>query len=364
MNQEKQKKFLVMVAYYGVIILGAYLGCRFLLPPLVPFLIGFLVAWILHRPVVLLSNKLHMTQKIPAVVLTAIFYFVAVIVIVLAGAQIISALKDFLPRLPEIFTNQLLPFLDSCMENIKLFVGQIDSSFAETIDIWAGDFSTSIIQMLSSLSGSVLKSLSSVAAGMPSIILKIVLTIISTFFFSLDYERITQFLKRLLPKKAEKVLHPIKEKMRHSLKVFARSYSLIFLMTFAELSIGFLIMRIPYAIWIGLIVAIVDIMPVLGTGLVLLPWAAIAALTHNIPLAIGMLLLYVIMTVVRNAVEPKLVSQQIGLHPLATLISMFLGVQLFGIVGLFVFPVVLSLLVQFNRDGILPQLSWMRQPSE
>lgn len=363
MNLEKQKKTLIMVAYYGVIILGVYLGFRFLVPPLVPFLIGFLVAWALHRPVVLLSKKLHITQKIPAVLLTSILYSLVVLVVLFAGMQIVSALKELLPQLPEMYTSQLLPFLDSCVENIKSFVGQIDPSFAEEIEILVGNVSASIMQMLSSLSGSVLKSLSGVATGMPAIILKIVLTIVSTFFFSLDYERIIRFLKRLLPEKVEKALHPIKEKTVHSLKVFVRCYFLIFLMTFAELSIGFLIMRIPYAIWIGLIVAVVDIMPVLGTGLVLLPWAAIAALTKNIPLAIGMLLLYVIMTAVRNAVEPKLVSQQIGLHPLATLISMFLGLQLFGIIGLFVFPVVLSLLVQFNRDGILPLPTWMQRKS-
>lgn len=119
-------------------------------------------------------------------------------------------------------------------------------------------------------------------------------------------------------------------------------------------------MRIPYAVWIGLLVAVIDIMPVLGTGTVLLPCAVIAVFMKNIPLAIGMLLLYIVITAIRNTVEPKLVGQQIGLHPLATLISMFLGLQLLGIVGLFAFPVILSLLIQFRKDGILPLPSWMK----
>lgn len=182
---------------------------------------------------------------------------------------------------------------------------------------------------------------------------------ISTFFFSMDFDRIVRFLKNCLPEKVEKALGPIKEKTVRSLKMFVLSYFVIFLMTFADFSIGFLILRIPYAILIGLLVVVMDIMPVPGTGLVLLPWAVIAAFMKKFTLAIGIALLYIIITVIRNTVEPKLVGKQIGLHPLATLISMFLGMQLFGIVGLFAFPVLLSLLVQLRRDSILPRPSWI-----
>ena len=197
-------------------------------------------------------------------------------------------------------------------------------------------------------------------AGMRGMILRIVLTVISTFFISMDFDRIVCFLKRLLP---EKAIGPIREKLFQSLKIFLRSYCLIFLITFSELSAGLFILRIPYAVWIGLLVAVVDIMPVLGTGLVLLPWAVIAAFMGNFPLAAGMVLLYILMTAVRNIVEPRLVGCQIGLHPLATLISMFVGMQLFGIIGLFVLPVALSLAVQFLRDGVLPLPAWMHRQS-
>lgn len=358
MNQEKQKRILIAVAYYGVILLGVYFGFRFLIPPLMPFLIGFCVAWILRRPTVLLAAKLRIPQKVSAVFLTAIFYLFAAAIILLVGWQLISALKEIIPQLPEIYTNQLLPFLNHFLDGIKEFTNQIDPSIAEDIDVWAANASSSTIQTLTSFSGTILKSVSSVAAGTPMMILRTVLTIISTFYIAIDFDRIVGFLEKLLPEKAKKVLNSAKEKTVHFLKVFLRSYCLIFLMTFVELSTGFFIMKIPYAIGVGLLVAVIDIMPVLGTGLVLLPWAVIALFMKNIPLAIGMVLLYIIMTAIRNIVEPKLVGQQIGLHPLATLISMFLGLQLFGVIGLFAFPVLLSLLVQFRRDGILQLPYW------
>ena len=250
------------------------------------------------------------------------------------------------------------------MDRVKDFVAQIEPSVAEEINAWADSAAASLGQTVVSFSGTAMKSASGVAASMPMMILRIVLTIISTYFVSVDFERIVRCLKRLLPKKVEKMVYLIKKKTVHSLKVFLCSYCLLFLMTFVELSIGFFTLRIPYPILIGLLVAVVDIMPVLGTGTVLLPWAVIAVILKNIPLAIGMVLLYIIITVIRNIVEPRLVGQQIGLHPLATLISMFLGMQLLGIIGLFAFPIILSLLLQFQRDGVLPLPSWMKKAEQ
>lgn len=124
---------------------------------------------------------------------------------------------------------------------------------------------------------------------------------------------------------------------------------MLFLLTFAELSIGFLILRIPYAILLGLAITLFDILPVLGTGGFLLPWAAILFLIKNTPLAVGILVLYLIITVVRNIMEPRLVGKQIGLHPLATLMAMFLGLKLVGIVGMFLFPIGLTVILGCKR---------------
>ena len=148
MDQEKQKRIFIRIAYFGVIFLGVCLGCHFLLPPLMPFILGFLVAWMLNRPTAFLSGKIHIPHKPIAAFLTALFYLLAVTVILFAGAQLIFALKDLLPRLPEIYTNQLLPFLNDCIGSIKEFAAQIEPSIADEIDAWAGNASASIMQMI------------------------------------------------------------------------------------------------------------------------------------------------------------------------------------------------------------------------
>ena len=100
-------------------------------------------------------------------------------------------------------------------------------------------------------------------------------------------------------------------------------------------------------------IAVFDILPILGTGGILLPWAAVLFVMGNKPLAAGILILYVIITVIRNIVEPKIVGKQIGLHPLVTLMAMFLGLKTFGIIGMIVLPVSLAVLINLEKNGII-----------
>ncbi len=120
--------------------------------------------------------------------------------------------------------------------------------------------------------------------------------------------------------------------------------------TFVELSIGLSIIRIENAIFIASIVAIVDILPVLGTGTVMIPWALITAIQGNVTRAVSLLILYLIITVIRNIVEPKFIGKQMGLHPIVSLMSMFVGAKLFGAIGLFGMPITISLLLHLSRN--------------
>ena len=116
------------------------------------------------------------------------------------------------------------------------------------------------------------------------------------------------------------------------------------------------LLGMPYPALLALGIAVFDILPVLGTGGVLLPWAAVLFIIEEHGLAIGLLVLYLVILVVRNMVEPRIVGRQIGLHPLATLAALFLGLKLFGLVGLVAFPVALTVLVNFSRGELMEKL--------
>ncbi len=120
-----------------------------------------------------------------------------------------------------------------------------------------------------------------------------------------------------------------------------------------ELALGLTIIGVPYSVLVALCIAIFDILPVLGTGGIMIPWAVITFVLGDYGMAIKLLMVYVIITVVRNILEPKIVGGQLGLHPIVTLASMFAGVQLLGVVGLFGFPILLSLLRYLNDTGTI-----------
>ena len=134
---------------------------------------------------------------------------------------------------------------------------------------------------------------------------------------------------------------------------FLLSYALIITLTFVELLVGFLILGIEGAFVIAILVAILDILPVLGTGTVLIPWMIIVFSAGNARMGAGILVLYLVITIVRNIIEPKLVGRQMGLSPIIMLPSMLVGLQLFGIIGLFVVPFGVAFIKNLNDRGVI-----------
>ena len=346
MNTEGKKSFLIHAAFYGVIAIFAYIFLRYLLPPLSPFVAGFAFAWLLHKPAKALGRKLHVHYRVPAFLLGVALYTVLMVVVIIASAQVISALEHFVPQIPVIYANNIVPFIADAFDQLEVYMQDFDPAIVDVVDRAAQELFSYMQKLISNFSVAAVKLASTIITGLPSVILSVILMVVSTFFISMDFEHIVEYVLGRLPAKMRATVSETVATGVGSIRKILGSYILILCMSFVELSVGFLLLNIPYAVGIALLVAVIDIMPVLGTGLVLIPWAIVAAILKLYPTAIGLALLYLIMLVVRNVVEPKLVGKQMGLHPVATLVSMFLGLNLFGILGLFGFPIALSLYVK------------------
>ena len=209
------------------------------------------------------------------------------------------------------------------------------------------------VQMLSDVSGTLLNSVSDAAAEIPGFFMNIIFTVIATLFMELEFPSIQAFLGRQIPEKWRKTGTDGKAYVMGTLGKCLLSYGLILVMTFAELFAGFLILGVDGAFVIAFLIAVMDILPVLGTGTVLIPWTVIAFASSNIRMGAGILALYLIITVVRNIVEPRLVGRQMGLSPVVMLPCMLLGLKFFGIAGLFGMPFGVSFLKSLNDRGII-----------
>ena len=198
---------------------------------------------------------------------------------------------------------------------------------------------TSFVSESASLIGKrMAKILGAVLHATPMAAISAFVFVMSTFYFSVDYCKICKVVGEALPQKLKKALRPIAKSLSAALKGYARAYFVIFLMTLCQVFVGLLILRVRFAFLIAVCVAAVDIFPVVGSGVILLPWAAAMIYFGNIRLGTGLIVLYGIVTVVRQIAEPKIVGDKLGIHPLASLLCMFFGMAVFGAFGAVIGP--------------------------
>ena len=339
--------------YYAFIAGAVYLLLRYGLGLLAPFIAAFIIAYILRKPARFCSEKLKIPYKPVVFIFVLLFYCTIGTFIVLIGIKLFSTFTDLVFRLPSIYTSEIEPYLISLYKQIEMEVYQMDPALISIVNEYFNRFIQSLGNLISSLSVTAVGAVSGFASSLPVFFIKLLLMVISSFFIAGDYDLLVRFILRQFSGKGKVLVIEIKEYIVGTLFVCIRSYALIMSITFVELSIGLTIIGVERPILIALLISIFDILPVLGTGGIMIPWTIITVLQGNYTMAAGLLAVYLVITVIRNILEPKIVGSQIGLHPVVTLISMFVGVQLFGVIGLFGFPITLSLLMHLNKTGVV-----------
>jgi len=337
---QKKRDFLINCAYWAVMLAAAYLVFEYLLPISIPFVFGIMIAWL----VVWTSNKLHCPHKLVRIGLTVLVYGVLALLAIWLGAKSVSAIMGIIQWLPEVYENKLLPFVTLLYEWVMQTVSMLDPALISALETLLEGVLSMLKNLVSYLSSGAMSFVTNVATSVPNLLLSMLAMIFSTVFVVGDYERIAEFANAHTPGKVKAFFQELRSYLTDTLFVVIRSYALIMLLTFTELSILFSLFGIENGILKAAAIAMLDILPILGTGGIMIPWAVISLMLGYTTLGIELLIIYAIVTVVRNYVEPKIVGTQLGLHPIITLVSMFLGLRLFGFWGLFGLPVGISFL--------------------
>ena len=353
MNLEKQKNFLIRFAFWIIILALVYICIKYALPFFAPFVFAFIAAFLLNWPIRWIERKLRVPRVFPALIITTLFFLAAGALITLLGFRLFSSAKQIIGALPTFYANTLLPMLQELFASLEVTLSALDPSAVAVLEDISQDVLSSLGSLVSNISISAISAVSSLAASVPGTFLNLVITVIVTFFMTIDYPKITEFLLRQFPEGGRRVISEIREYVCGTLIRCILSYALILSITFTEISIGLTLLRVPNALLIAFCIAVFDILPVLGTGGIMIPWAILSLITGDLFRGIGLLVLYLIITVIRNIIEPKIVGHQVGLHPVVTLASMLAGLQLLGVIGLFGFPITLSLLKNLNDRGVI-----------
>jgi len=363
-DMEKKRTFIINFVYGLIIAAIAVLIIKYAIPMLGPFVAGLIIASLMRRPTRYLQGRLPVSPRLTAALVMFAFYGLAAAVISLVGVEAVTGLRNLIIDLPEIYARHIEPVIVDTFKSIELTVLHANIDLYQILRDFEIQAVSSAGEMVSGLSGKAMAAIGSFAYSIPGLFIKLVLLIISSFFIAMDYEKLMGFCLNQMNNKARTLVVQIKEYVVGTLFVCIRSYALIMSITFVELSIGLTVIGIDHGVLIAACISVFDILPVLGTGGIMLPWTLITALRGDLRMALALLAVYVIITIIRNILEPKIVGGQLGLHPVVTLSSMFAGVQLFGVIGLFGFPICLSLLRYLDETGtvkIFPNPDWKRR---
>lgn len=332
-----------------VALLALYFIAKYALVILLPFIIAWGLALVTDPISRRLSERLKINKKLCSVLLTSLLLALIFTLMTLAvdrlvfeAQRLLSWLAEDSARLGESIASLFNKFTSIGNKKIPLIENLMKiEQFREVWDNIDKIVSAAISEMVSALTRGIPGAVINALSRLPSLLLFLIVTIISCFYFSLDLDRINAAAISILPIKWQERMPRIKKRMGNTAVKYIRAYVLLLFLTFSELFVGFSIIGVPYPLLIAFLVALVDILPILGVGSILIPWAAIEIfISKNLYTGIGLIIIYIIVTVIRQITEPKVIAGSLGLHPLVTIISMYTGFKIFGILGMIAGPMV------------------------
>jgi sporulation integral membrane protein YtvI len=346
----------------GIVVAGA-LTLFFVSKVTYPFIIGFLIAFMMNPLVNFFQTRAKMPRSLAVLISLVLIMLVFAGLITLLVVEIASGAEYLAKVVPEhlvtlidyiehLFAAQLIPLYnqltgmfqslesgqqDTIMDNIQ----NVGATFGTTTGNFIKEFFEKIPNILS---------------WFPNAATVLIFSLLGTFFISKDWYRLSAIGTRFLPNRARMSSKTVFDDLKKALFGFVRAQATLVSITTVIILIGLLILRVDYAITIALVTGIVDIIPYLGTGAVFVPWIIYEAIAGEMSTAIGLGVLYIVVLVQRQIMEPKILSSSIGLDPLATLIALFVGFKTIGFLGLIVGPVILVIFNTLQRANVFKDI--------
>lgn len=330
----------ITVCIFGICALSV-LFFRYLVFIALPFVLAWGIAFAVRQGAAFLNRKIGMPIKVASIILAILFITGGILGVFFIFRRLFYELRSLMTYLgenPDTLGNifeDIKGFICGIMEKLPFINPSPEGDFADAEQYLSSFISEGVSSLMSSLP----KIIGTVVMTLPNILFFIIIFIISAFYFSMDLSRINQAVLSIFPPKIRLSVSKFKRGVFHTVIGYLRSYLVLMLIIFVMLMIGFLILRVNYALLLALIFAVIDLLPVLGVGTMLIPWGVFDLLTGNVGHGIGILILYAVIAVVRQFAEPRIIGGHLGIHPLLTLFSMYAGITLFGFVGMLLGPV-------------------------
>ncbi len=346
----------------AIVLGGIYIILKYGLGLLLPFLF----AWALAIPISALSGRcarrLGGKKKAWAVFYLAVFFGGIALAVALVVGKLLSEtaeLLDYVAENGEAIAESLRTAVKGFLEipsKIPFFEKLSEIDLLDGLGEYISEAAASLGQQIAGKGGAVLiTSLAGLVLKTPRVLVSVAVAVLSSIYLTIEYEDIKEYIFGLFSPAGRKRAHRLADRIGEGLRSYLGAYGKMFLITFSELYAGFFILGRKYSFLIALIVAALDLLPFFGAGIVLVPWGIVLLVSENYAAGAGMLVLFFVMTVVRQIVEPRLIGKSIGIHPLASLISMYVGLRTFGFWGMVIAPIgvlVAKEILESGRENI------------
>lgn len=342
MNKDKLEYYSYLtITMIGIGIL-AYIFFKYLLFACLPFLIAWGVAVAIRPFCHKISLGTRISERFISFLFTSLIVLGGLSVLISVIAYAIGQAWGFLTELVE--GDALYDVLQKVMNPLSGFLG--DREGAEEL---RAHINTALKSTIGTVVSSLVESITSFVTSVPRVLIFILVTVIASIYFSLDIDKINSTVRKVLPPKLSQILSAFKNRFLLTLLKYVRAYLIIMLVTFIVMLFGFLVLGIKYAVLFAFIVALLDVLPLIGVGTVLVPWSVYQILFGKLSLGIGLVVLFVVNVIIRQFIEPKIVGKHLGIHPIISLILLYSGYYLFGFFGLLLIPffsVIINILIK------------------
>ncbi len=353
-SAEKRLVFIINSVYFFIIGTITFLFIKYLLGILLPFILAFLISAISRKLI------LRIEESCKSIHFASVFF--TVLLILILSLSIYGVAFGITKELMELSKNVTSSSVTEFFNKLTQKTAAIFSSFpqsgileriAKDILKGVGNLDSALSSVATSALPSVISFLMRFISFFPSAVIFLCFMFISMFYISIDYDKICSFFKRQLPEKVLDTFDETKNVILSTAKELFKSYFLLTFITFLQLFTGFLIIGIDYALMLSAIISIIDLLPILGTGTVLIPWSAVCFIINDYRTGAGLIVLYAVITVFRQVVQPKIIGAGAGLSPLLSLISIFAGLKLLGFTGILIFPIIMATVIELNKKGFI-----------
>jgi sporulation integral membrane protein YtvI len=363
---QKNLKKLVKWSTYVMVLLTIYLLFVYIFPlfmriavyfPVVflPFIFAILLA-LMIEPVVNLFEKHGRFKRIWAVLCSLILVIGGFMLAVFMAVTVIIREMSALYRLAAAHSDQIIGQIMSSFGDFQLYYVQLNLP-PQVENALQGNLQNGL-RLVQELLSSSINALMQGFIKLPGILIFLTIATVAAFLIIKDRALIRTFVMGILPPSTREQSSRVITDLLKALSGFVRAYSILISITAVITMLALKILGVEYALTLGLLIGIMDILPVLGPGAIMVPWIIWEFMSGHAGMGISLLVVYLIISVTRQVLEPKIVGDSIGLHPLATLISLYVGLQLGGGTGLILGPVLVVIFIASYRAGLLDRWDW------